>query len=434
MLNKIAEYFEFDKYNTNFKVETIAGLTTFMTMAYIIFVNPQLLSITGMDFGAVMVATCISSAIATLIMGVYGKYPFALAPGMGLNAYFTFGICLGMGVDWRVALGAVFISGILFILLTLTKIRTAIFNAIPNSIKYGTAVGIGLFIAFIGLKSAGIIVNNDATLVGLGNVLEPSTLLSLFGILLIGILMSRKIIGSILWGILAISIIGMVFGVSALPSGIVSLPPSIAPTFMQLDIIGALNLGLVTIILSLFFVDLFDTLGSLGALSSQGGYLKNGKLPRTEKVLMADSIGTTLGSILGTSTVTTYIESASGIAVGGRTGFVSVVIALLFLLAMFFNPLISSIPAYATAPALVIVGTLMMGHVRNINWDEVSESIPAFITLITIPLTYSIATGLALGFISYPILKVASGKYKEVHWIIYLLSIVFMLRFIYLGE
>jgi AGZA family xanthine/uracil permease-like MFS transporter len=386
-----------------------------------------------MDFGAVMVATCIASATASLIMGLFARYPFALAPGMGLNAYFTFGVCLGMGIDWRVALGAVFISGILFIILTLTKIRTMIFNAIPNAIKYGTAVGIGLFIAFIGLKSAGIIVGNEATLVTLGNLLEPQTLLAMFGIFLIGILLCRKVVGAILWGIIATSLIGMIFGISPFPEGIVSMPPSIAPTFMQLDIMGALNLGLLTIVLAFFFIDLFDTLGTLSALSSQAGYLKDGKLPRAERALMSDSIGTAIGSLLGTSTVTTYIESASGIAVGGRTGFVSVVVALLFLLALFFHPIVSAIPSYATAPALVIVGTLMMSHVKNINWDDVSEAIPAFITLITIPLTYSIATGLALGFISYPILKIFSGKAKEVHWIVYLLAIVFALRFVYLS-
>ncbi|EHP85318.1 NCS2 family permease [Methanotorris formicicus] len=433
MLSKIAEYFEFEKYRTDFRVETLAGITTFMTMAYIIFVNPQILSATGMDFGAVMVATCISSAMATLLMGVFARYPFALAPGMGLNAYFTYGVCLGMGVDWRVALGAVFISGILFVILTLTKIRTMIFNVIPNAIKYGTAVGIGLFIAFIGLKSAGIIVDSKATLVTLGNLLEPSTLLAMFGIFLTGILLCRKIIGAILWGIVITALIGMILGISPFPDGIISMPPSIAPTFMQLDIIGALNLGLLTIVLAFFFVDLFDTLGTLSALSSQAGYLKDGKLPRSERALMSDSIGTVLGSLLGTSTVTTYIESASGIAVGGRTGFVSVIVALLFLLALFFYPIVKAIPAYATAPALVIVGALMMTCVKYINWDDVSEAIPAFITLISIPLTFSIATGLALGFITYPILKVFSGKAKEVHWLVYILAVVFALRFVYLS-
>ncbi len=296
----IEEYFEFEKYNTNMKVETLAGITTFMTMAYIIFVNPQILSTAGMDFGAVMVATCIASAIATLIMGLYAKYPFALAPGMGLNAYFTYGVCLGMGIDWRVALGAVFISGILFIILTLTKIRTWIFNVIPNAIKYGTAVGIGLFIAFIGLKNAGIIVDSKATLVTLGNLTEPSALLALFGIFLTSILVSRNVIGAILIGIIVTSLIGMILGISPFPEGIISMPPSVEPTFLKLDIIGALNLGLLTIVLAFFFVDMFDTLGTLSALASQAGYLdKDGKLPRVEKALMADATGTVVGSLFG---------------------------------------------------------------------------------------------------------------------------------------
>ncbi len=435
MIKLIEEYFEFKKYNTNLKIETLAGLTTFMTMAYIIFVNPAILSQTGMDFGAVMVATCVSSAIATLIMGLYARYPFALAPGMGLNAYFTYGVCLGMGIDWRVALGAVFISGVLFVILTLTKIRTWIFNAIPNAIKYGTAVGIGLFIAFIGLKTAGIIVASKATYVTLGNLLNPTTALALFGIFLTSILVSRNVIGGILIGILITSLIGMLLGISPFPEGIISPPPSIAPTFLKLDIIGALNLGLLTIVLAFFFVDLFDTLGTLSALASQAGYLdKDGKLPRIEKALMADSTGTVVGSLLGTSTVTTYIESASGIAVGGRTGFVAVVVAVLFLLSTLFYPIVKAIPSYATASALVIVGALMMKSIKYIDFDDFTEGIPAFITLLTIPLTFSIANGLALGFITYVILKVFTGKYKEIHWIVYILAAIFALRFIYLGN
>ncbi|WP_456472291.1 NCS2 family permease [Methanocaldococcus sp.] len=435
MIKAIEKYFEFDKYNTNLKTEILAGLTTFMTMAYIIFVNPQILSQTGMDFGAVMVATCVSSAIATLIMGLYARYPFALAPGMGLNAYFTYGVCLGMGIDWRVALGAVFISGVLFVILTLTKIRTWIFNAIPNAIKYGTAVGIGLFIAFIGLKNAGIIVESKATFVTLGNLLSPSPLLAMFGIFLTSILVSRNVIGGILLGIIITSLLGMILGITPFPSGIVSMPPSIEPTFLKLDVLGALNLGLLTIIMAFFFVDLFDTLGTLSALASQAGYLdKDGKLPRIEKALMADSTGTVVGSLLGTSTVTTYIESASGIAMGGRTGLVAVVVAILFLLALFFYPIVKAIPSYATASALVIVGALMMRAVKYINWDDYTEAIPAFITLLTIPLTFSIATGLALGFIIYPILKVATGRWREVHWLVYVLAIIFALRFIYLGN
>ncbi|ACX72474.1 MAG: NCS2 family permease [Methanococci archaeon] len=431
----IEEYFEFDKYNTNLKIEVLAGITTFMTMAYIIFVNPQILSTTGMDFGAVMVATCISSAIATLIMGLYARYPFALAPGMGLNAYFTYGVCLGMGIDWRVALGAVFISGVLFVILTLTKIRTWIFNVIPNAIKYGTAVGIGLFIAFIGLKNAGIIVESKATLVTLGNIMNPSALLAMFGIFLTSILVSRNVIGAILLGIIITSLLGMILGISPFPDGIFSMPPSIAPTFLQLDVMGALNLGLLTIVLAFFFVDMFDTLGTLSALASQAGYLdEEGKLPRVEKALMADATGTVVGSLLGTSTVTTYIESASGIAIGGRTGFVSVVVAVLFLLALFFYPVVKAIPAYATASALVIVGALMMRSVKFIDFDDYTEAIPAFITLLTIPLTYSIATGLALGFITYPILKVFTGRWREVHWLVYLLAVLFALRFVYLSS
>ncbi len=431
----ISQYFEFEKYGTNLKQEILAGLTTFMTMAYIIFVNPQILSTTGMDFGSVMVATCVSAAIATFIMGVYAKYPFALAPGMGLNAYFTYSVCLGMHIPWQVALGAVFISGTVFILLTLTKIRTWIFNVIPNCIKYGTAVGIGLFIAFIGLKNAGIIVANKATFVSLGNLRSPECLLALFGILLTGVLVTLNVIGGILLGILITSVIGMALGISPLPEHIVSLPPSIEPTFLKLDIMGALNLGLVTIVLTFLYVDMFDTLGTLSGLASQGGFLdKDGKLPRVEKALMSDAIGTVVGALMGTSTVTTYIESASGIAQGGRTGLVSVVVAFLFLCALFFYPLAKAIPPYATASALVIVGALMIKAVKNFNLDDFSELIPGFITLVTIPLTFSIANGLAFGFISYVVIKVLSGRYKDVHWLVYVLALIFALRFFYLGE
>ncbi|ABR55463.1 Xanthine/uracil/vitamin C permease [Methanococcus vannielii SB] len=428
----VEKYFNFEEHNTNFKVETMAGITTFMTMSYIIFVNPQILSLAGMDFGAVMAATCISAAIGTFIMGVYAKYPFALAPGMGLNAFFTFYIVNGLGLSWQVALGAVFISGILFTILTITKIRTWIFDAIPNALKYGTAVGIGLFIAFIGLKSANVIIANDATLVGLGNILSPATFLALFGLFVTASLMARKVTGAILWGIILTALIGMGLGVSALPSGLIAMPPSLAPTFMQMDIMGALNIGLVNIILALFLVDLLDTLGTLGALSSQGGYLKDGKLPRSEKALMSDSIATAVGATLGTSTVTSYIESASGIGLGGKTGFVSVVVAALFLLSMFFHPFVAAIPGYATAPALIIVGALMISAIRKIDLEDITESVPAFITLITIPLTYSIATGLQLGFIFYPLIKIIAGRAKEVHPIVYLLAILFALKFVVL--
>ncbi|CAF30245.1 NCS2 family permease [Methanococcus maripaludis] len=433
MANFLARYFGFEEHKTNFKVETMAGVTTFMTMAYIIFVNPSILSLAGMDFGAVMVATCISAALGTFIMGVYAKYPFALAPGMGLNAFFTFGVVMGMGLSWQTALGAVFISGILFILLTLTKIRTWIFDAIPDALKYGTAVGIGLFIAFIGLKSAGVIVANEATLVGLGNVLSPATFLALFGLFATAAMMARKVTGAILWGIILTAVIGMGLGVSALPAGLVAMPPSLAPTLMQMDVMGALSFGLINIILAFFFVDLFDTLGTLSALSSQAGYMKDGKLPKAEKALMSDSVATAVGAALGTSTVTSYVESASGIGLGGRTGFVSVVVAALFLLSIFFSPFVAAIPAYATAPALIIVGALMISAIKRIDLDDITESVPAFIALITIPLTYSIATGLQLGFIFYPLIKIIAGRSKEVHPIVYLLAIIFAARFVYIG-
>ncbi|MBP2142966.1 AGZA family xanthine/uracil permease-like MFS transporter [Methanococcus voltae] len=435
MLKSIANYFEFEKYDTNYKTEIMAGLTTFMTMGYIIAVCPGMLSLTGMDYGAVLVATCIAAAISTLAMGVVAKYPFALAPGVGLVPYFTYSVCLGMGVDWQVALGAVFISGFVFILLTLAKVRSWIFNAIPNSLKYGTAVGIGLFITVIGLTGAGIIVDDPATLVGLGNIKSPSVILALLGLVSIGILTAKRIKGAILFGILITAFLGMLLGVSPYPSGIVSMPPSMIPTFLQMDILGALNMGFVSIIFAFLFVDLFDTIGTLNALSSQAGYLdKEGKLPRVDRALMADSLGTVLGAMLGTSTVTSYVESASGIGVGGRTGFTAVIVALLFLLSTFFFPLVSSIPAYATAPALIFVGSLMILAIKSIDLEDITEALPAFITIVGIPFTYSIANGLALGFISYPIIKVFSGRYREVHPLVYILALLFIIKFAIYGQ
>ncbi|MBP2172076.1 NCS2 family permease [Methanococcus voltae] len=435
MLKSIANYFEFEKYGTNYKTETMAGITTFMTMGYIIAVNPGMLSLTGMDYGAVLVATCVAAAISTFVMGVYAKYPFALAPGMGLNAYFTYSVCMGMGVDWKVALGAVFISGIVFILLTLAKVRSWIFNAIPKSLKYGTAVGIGLFITIIGLISAGIIVDMPATLIGLGDVRSPAVILALFGLLLIGVLSAKRVKGAILVGILLTAFLGMILGVSPFPAGIVSMPPDVMPTFLQMDVLGALNMGFVSIIFAFLFVDLFDTIGTLNALSAQAGYLdKEGKLPRVDKALMADSVGTSIGAIFGTSTVTSYVEAASGIGVGGRTGFAAVIVALLFLLSTFFYPVVSAIPGYATAPALIFVGSLMILAIKNIDLDDITEALPAFITIVGIPFTYSIANGLALGFISYPILKVFSGRYKEVHPLVYILALLFIIKFAIYGQ
>jgi len=427
---KVSSFFEFEKYGTSLKKEVLAGITTFVTMAYIIFVNPHILSDAGMDFGAVMVATCVSACIATLIMGLYAKYPFALAPGMGLNAYFTYSVCIGMQIPWQTALGAVFLSGVIFIILTLTKVRTWIFNVIPNSIKYGTAAGIGLFIAFIGLKNAGIIVDSKATLVTLGNLKTPEVLLAFFGIFITSVLVSRNVIGGILLGILITAFLGMILGVSPFPKSIVSLPPDVSPTFLQLDIIGALKLGLVTIVLTFLYVDMLDTLGTLSALAAQGGFLdKRGRLPRVGRALMSDAVGTVVGALFGTSTVTTYIESASGIAQGGRTGLVAVVVALLFLVSLFFYPLIKAIPPYATASALVIVGALMIKALKFVNFDDYTESIPAFITFSMIPLTFSIANGLAFGFISYVLIKLFTGRAKEINWLVYILAGLFALKF-----
>ena len=427
---KVSSFFEFEKYGTSLKKEILAGITTFVTMAYIIFVNPHILSDAGMDFGAVMVATCVSACIATLIMGLYAKYPFALAPGMGLNAYFTYSVCIGMQIPWQTALGAVFLSGVIFIILTLTKVRTWIFNVIPNSIKYGTAAGIGLFIAFIGLKNAGIIVDSKATLVTLGNLKTPEVLLAFFGIFITSVLVSRNVIGGILLGILITAFLGMILGVSPFPTSIVSLPPDVSPTFLQLDIIGALKLGLVTIVLTFLYVDMLDTLGTLSALAAQGGFLdKRGRLPRVGRALMSDAVGTVVGALFGTSTVTTYIESASGIAQGGRTGLVAVVVALLFLISLFFYPVVKAIPPYATASALVIVGALMIKALKFVNFDDYTESIPAFITFSMIPLTFSIANGLAFGFISYVLIKLFTGRAKEINWLVYILAGLFALKF-----
>lgn len=415
----------------------MAGVTTFVTMGYIIFVNPAMLSDAGMNFNAVLFATCVSAAIATILMGLYANYPFALAPGMGINAYFTYGVVLGMGYDWQTALGAVFISGVAFIILTLIKARELIMNAIPKGIKVGTVLGIGLFIAFIGLKNAGIIVKHPATMVTIGSITQPAVLVAIFGLLLIAVLVSRKIKGAILWGILASTLLAIMTGVSNAPTAVFGVPTlsDVSMTFFQMDIKAAITIGLLEIIFVFLFVDIFDSIGTMTGLSKQAGYLDaNGKLPRADKALMADGVGTTVGACLGTSTVTAYIESASGIAEGGRTGLTAVVVGVLFLLALFFTPIIGAVPAVATAPALIIVGALMLQNVRDLDFDDMSEVIPAFLTMIMMPLTFSIATGLAFGFISYPIIKALSGKLRDVSFMVWILGALFVLRFIFLAE
>ncbi|MXQ55986.1 NCS2 family permease [Shimazuella sp. KC615] len=433
----ISSFFKLEEYKTNVRTEVIAGITTFFAMAYIILVNPNLLSKTGMDFGAVFVATCLSAALGTFLMGVIANYPIALAPGMGLNAYFTFAVCLGMGIPWQKALGAVFISGVIFLLLTVTKVREMIINSIPPTLKFAVSAGIGILIAFIGMKNAGLIVANEATFIALNPKIsyDPNILLTIFGLVFTVILMLRKMTGAIFIGMIVTGIVGVIAGLIAPPTGIFSMPPSIAPTFMQMDIMGALELGLFTIVFAFLFVDLFDNAGTLVGVANQAGLLKDNKLPRAGRAMVTDSVATMSGAALGTSTVTSYIESASGVATGGRTGLASVVTAIFLGLSIFFYPLVSAFAGVAaiTSPALIIVGVLMAGSLKNIKWDDFVEAVPAFLTMVMMPLTYSIATGIAVGFILYPVCQLVVGKGKKVHPIMYVLAVLFVLRFIYIG-
>jgi len=438
--------FRLKENGTTVRTEVVAGITTFLTMAYIIFVNPGIVSsgIPDMPFRAVMIATIASAALATLIMALYANYPIALAPGMGLNAYFTFTVVGAMGVPWQTALGAVFISGILFIVLTLTRAREMVINAVPSSLKSAIGAGIGLFIAFIGLRNGGIVVPSPATTVALGDLSEPGTLLAVIGIVLTGGLMAMRVRGAILWGIVATAIVAFAMGIAPLPSGVVQLPSfsDWAPVFGKLDWLGALRLGFFEIVFAFLFVDLFDTVGTLIGVAGQGGFLdKEGRLPRANKALMADAVGTVAGSIFGTPTVTSYIESAAGVAAGGRTGLTGLVVAICFLLSVFFTPVVEAIAtagtavasAPVTAAALVIVGSLMVRAVKDVDWTDASEAIPAFVAMIAMPLTYSIATGIALGFILYPLFKLFAGKGREVHWMVYVLAVIFVARFIFLS-
>jgi AGZA family xanthine/uracil permease-like MFS transporter len=442
VLKLISNFFKFKELNTNLRTEIIAGLTTFMTMAYIIFVNPAMISQTGMDFHSAVAATCISAAFATIMMGLYVNYPIALAPGMGENAFFTYTVCLTMGISWQVALGCVFIEGILFILLTLTKMRQKIMDAIPASIRYATACGIGILIAFIGLIDSGLIVAHPATLVTLGDVTALPTILAIFGLIVTSILLIKNIKGALLYGILIPACVGVFLGVIKY-QGVVSMPPSMAPTFMKMDIAGAMKLGLASIIFIFLFMDIFDTVGTLAGVGELGGFMKAGKLPRAGKAMFTDAVGTCVGAACGTPTVTSYIESASGIASGGRTGLTSVVTGLAFIVVLFFTPLVKMISGGfqaspnvilrpVTAPALIIVGAMMLQSIAKIDWKDYSESIPAFLVIIMMPLTFSIATGIALGFISFAALKLFTGRGKQVSWLVYVLALLFILRFVYL--
>lgn len=429
MFNKL---FGLEDNGTTIQTEIIAGISTFLTMAYIIAVNPGILSNTGMDFGSVFVATCIAASIGTAIMGFGANYPVALAPGMGLNAFFTFGVVLGMGQSWQIALGCVFWSGIIFFLLSVFRIREWIINAIPMSLKTGIAVGIGLFLAIIGLQGAGVVVDHQATLVTLGNVTSPQVLLFFLGFIIITALYHRNIPGSVIIGILLTTLIGLFIG-QVEYKGIVSLPPPISPTLFQLDIVGALEAGLFAVIFAFLFVDLFDTSGTLIAVAKEGDMLdQNGRLPRLGKALMADSVATVSGSLLGTSTTTSYIESGAGIASGGRTGLTAVTVSVLFLLALFFSPLAMMIPSYASASALVFVAVLMISSISSVNWKDLTESAPVVITAVMMPLSYSIADGIAIGFITYALIKLFSGKGKEINISVYIITLLALLKYIIL--
>ena len=430
---RLESFFQLAENNTNIRTEIAAGVTTFLTMAYIIFVNPAILGEAGVPFAGALFATCLASAVGSLLMGVLANYPFALAPGMGLNAYFTYTVVKGLGHDWRVALGAVFLSGVVFLILTLARIRTLIVDAIPLTLKTSVAAGIGLFIAFIGLKNAGLVVASPATLVTLGHITSKSVVLMLCGLLLTAALAARGYKSAIIIGILAVTVAAIALGVAKPPSGFIQ-KPDWQSAFLQLDIRGALRVGLLDIVFVFLFVDMFDTIGSLMGLGQQAGYLTaEGKLPRVNRALLADAIATIAGSLFGTSTVVTYIESATGVSEGGRTGLTAVVVAFLFLLAMFFAPLVGAIPPMATAPALVLVGALMIRSVLSIRWDDLTEALPAFLTLLAMPLTFSIANGLALGFIFYALLKVLTGRAREASPLVYVLALLFILRYVYLS-
>lgn len=425
MLNK---FFEIEKRNSTIKKEVIGGATTFLTMAYIIFVNPGILGEAGMDKGALISVTIIASIIGTLLAGVWAKVPYAMAPGMGLNAFFTYTLVMGAGVTWETALGVVFLSGIVFLALTITGIRTKIVHTIPLSLRIAVGAGIGLFISFIGFKNMGLIVDNPATLVGLGKF-TPSLIIGIIGLLITAILEVKKVKGGIFYGIIITTIIALVSGQVNTPEYIVSLPPSIEPLLFKLDIASALSYSLIGAIFSFMFVDLFDSVGTVVACSYEAGFVdKEGKVQNIDRILEADAVATVTGSLLGTSTTTVYIESAAGIANGARSGFASVITAGLFFLALFFAPLIGIVPAYATAPALIIVGVYMFKNIKEINFNDFTEAIPAFLTIILMPLTFSISIGLSFGFISYVILKLAIGKANGISWLMWAIATLSVLN------
>jgi len=441
------KYFEFDKLGTNYRREVIGGLTTFLAMAYILIVNPLMLSLDGitgipdemrMDKGAVFVATALAAAVGSIFMGLIARYPIGLAPGMGLNAFFAFSVVLGMGIPWQTALTGVLFSGLIFIVLSVSGLRETIINAIPTQLKYAVGAGIGLFITFLGFQNANIIVADPNTLVTLGDLTKGPTLLAIFGLVITVIMMVRKINGAIFYGMIMTTIVGMIFGLINMPDKIVSSVPSVAPTFgaafeaIFQDPTSLFTAQFLVIVITFLFVDFFDTAGTLVAVANQAGLMKDDKLPRAGKALLADSMATVTGAVFGTSTTTSYIESTAGVAAGARTGFASIVTGVLFLLMLFFSPLLFVITSEVTAPALIIVGVLMASSLGNIEWKRFEIAVPAFFTIIAMPLSYSIATGIAIGFIFYPITMIVSGHRKEVHPIMYGLWVIFVLYFIFI--
>jgi len=433
MLKRLETYFEFARLGTNWRTEILAGITTFLTMAYIVLVNPAILSATGMPIAAVTAATCLSAAFGSILMGVVARYPIALAPGMGLNAYFTYTVCLKMHIPWQTALGAVFLSGIIFLALTAAGIRQMILHAIPHELYAAVASGIGLFIAFIGFHNAGLVVGDAQTMVSLGSIRNPTTALALFGLILMVALEVKKVRGSILIGVVTITAIAWMLGLThwtPVPGGFHSL----AATAFKLDIRGALNKGLLEIVFVFFFVDLFDNLGTLVAVTKRAGLISSDhSIPRLNKILFADATATLFGSLTGTSTVTSYVESTAGVAAGGRSGITAIVTGLLFLGAIGAAPFVGIVPAAATAPALILVGSLMLSTITEIHWHNPLTAVPAFLTMVLIPFTYSIANGLGFGVISWAVLHLVTGNFRRQDWLLYLLAALFLARFIYLG-
>lgn len=429
-MNKlIQKYFGFDPNTMKLKSEIVGGITTFLTMSYILAVNPSILSVTGMDKGALFTATVVSTVLTTLIMAFWAKLPLALAPAMGMNAFFAFTVCLGMGYKWDFALTAVLIEGVLFVILTLTNMRNIILNVFPDSLKKAIAIGIGLFVSFIGLQNAGIIVKNDATLISLGNITSGAPLLALIGLVITSVMVVRKITGAMLWGIIITTLIGIPMGITHF-GGIAGMPPSVEPTFMKFDFSHVLSTDMAMAVFTLLFMDIFDTLGTLMGVCTNAHMMVDGKIPKAKEAFATDAIGTVIGAILGTSTVSTFVESASGVAVGGRSGVTSFTVAVCFILAIFFAPLFLSIPNAATAPVLILVGLFMFTSVKEIDMTDFSESIPSYICILTIPMAYSISDGIIFGMISYVLINILFGNFRKLTTSMYVIAALLPLKYI----